>query len=778
MNSAQQSIKFEGKIQWRFIASLIFYLAIILLIPWIVPSDAGLFFAPASSIAATVVILLSLVLLRYRGTSWWITEPKFWALSLALYTLLTNLWAASSRESLQVTIVQISTLLLFILLQYQSKLVGQLLVLAMSISGIALYVYGMGAGVHWWPAVDAVYGANQLASIFQYHNTFGSFELAVGIAGLLAGMQWRQWWINAVGMLAFIISIDSVVGSYSRTVWVIAAVTIVITFIVRGIVERSLWSLLLTALGLITGGLTALLTLRALDQAHGTSLILSLAIGVAMAVLLVYADRWLSQHIISAKMPLAILGVLFVLGAAVVYKYRTHLFHGTTSITSRLHTITFHSISLQERFYYYQNALHMWLSSPVFGSGGGTWATKFQAFQTLPYWSEQVHSSIFDILLNGGIFGLTLTVILVIFVVRAFVSHYRRTATQMQRLFVAGTALAATVLFVHSIVDFDFAFGYYQYIFAILLALAVGPSPISMPEPQAAKRKQRGAAHQKGAFSPRTQLGFTITFAIIGGIALLGGLSLSVSQILVNMASSPTVSPNSKLALTQTAASWAPYDGQLQLALANYYLQTGQSSQDTGLFAQAWSAAQAAQQMSPWDPTVQTQTAIIAYQLRQTPKAIAWANLALHDAPFNETVYRNPMGLTLWTSAQQLKADPTQGRSGLQNVLSLYADYQRKSKVINTTLFPDSVPMQLDASMQVYVATADTLLGHPRASLQVMNPLLTANRDQAAVNLYEIDSILDDRQLKKSSALDAYMIKQINATPSALQEYNFLRTLV
>ncbi len=779
MSLEGQSISANDRLQWRFTVIMVFYFAIILVVPWLMPSDAGLFFAPASSIAATIIIALSIGLLQYRYLNWSLVDPKLWAILLALYELVENLWAASPRESLQVNVVQISALLLFVLIQSQCKHFAKFFVLIFTISGIAVYVYGMGAGVHWWNAIDAVYGTNQLASIFQYHNTFGAFELAVGIIGLMGGLQWNKWWLNSIGIFAFIMSINAVVASYSRTVWVLAVIALIITFVVRALIEKMLWSQLLAGLGLVTGGLTALLTLRALDQTNAISFVLSFAIGVLMSIAIAYTHHWLSSHSISRKISVSVLGISMLIVMTILYKFRAHLFHGATSITSRLDTINFHSVSLQERFYYYQNALHMWLSNPVFGSGGGTWTTKFQAFQTLPYWSEQVHSSFFDLLLNGGLFGLILVVVFAAFTIRRVHRNYKSHESKAHKLFVSGSALATLILLAHSLLDFDFAFGYYQYIFVILLAFAAGPSSLfSVTSDGKGSIKSPQPKKNVGSTSYTVRFSMNLTLLVIGCITILAGLSLSVSQILTNMASNPNTSASSKFGLTLSAASWAPYDGQLQLALANYYLQTAQSSRDTSLFTQAWNAAQAAHGLSPWDPTVQTQVAIIAYQLRQMPSAIAWADLSLTDAPFSETVYRNLLGLTLWTSAQELKADPSQGRAGLSRVLHLYQEYQDKMKVLNMHLFPDSIPMQMDASIQVYVATADALLHHPKASLHAMNPLLTVNRDQAAVNLYEIDTVLDDQQLKKTGALDSNMLKQLHGNPTALQEYEFLQTLV
>ena len=70
------------------------------------------------------------------------------------------------------------------------------------------------------------------------------------------------------------------------------------------------------------------------------------------------------------------------------------------------------------------------------------------------------------------------------------------------------------------------------------------------------------------------------------------------------------------------------------------------------------------------------------------------------------------------------------------------------------------------------------LLHQPQKSLIVINPLLTANRDQSAISLYEIETVLDQQLLHIQSKSDLQLMSQIKALPQTLSEYKFLKSII
>ncbi|MHB1628880.1 MAG: hypothetical protein ACYCVB_11000, partial [Bacilli bacterium] len=241
-------------------------------------------------------------------------------------------------------------------------------------------------------------------------------------------------------------------------------------------------------------------------------------------------------------------------------------------------------------------------------------------------------------------------------------------------------------------------------------------------------------------------------------------------------ANSAAQNPQAAIADVRAASVLAPYAVHAQLALSQYYAANASNTHDTALYATAWRYAQAAQGGAPWDPAVQSEASLIAFQLHHYGHAAAWAEKSYHDAHFSQIDLRNLLGITMWYGAAQLKANPSLGLHELHKVLHFYAVYHKRESIVNKTLFPDSIILSEDASMQVYLGTADYLLHRYQQSLRVMNPLLKSHRDQAAVNLYMIDTALDDQALGRNVKQRNAYVKQIQKNAVALGEYKYLKS--
>ncbi len=795
------------RVTWRAVAALLLNMAILLVAPWF----TALFFAPAYTIAAGIVGLLCLIAFSYRRIELNVQSPDTWVILFAFYTALTNLWAVSVSSSIEITSGEITALALFMLSKRYAHLIVQWMPIAVALIGIALYIFGMGAGVNLWTAVSAVYGNHLLASVFEYHNTFGAFELGAGVAAYVTlaqqvvrdgGTQPRKGnifaarWKPALGSLALMIAMAAVLASQSRAVWVVAlvAVAAMLVIVFRGDRQHAGRMLLRSLAALVIGGIVGFLSIKALDHGNAAYFFLALVVSLVGCVLLAVADAYLGTRHMKKKNAIITAAVTLLAVAGAFFVLRHHFLHSSTAIVARIQSISFASVSLQERFYYYGNALRMWLNSPIFGSGGGTWNAKFQAFQTLPYWSRQVHSTFFDQLLNGGVIGLALYFGLLCAIALRIVRYVRKGSSPTRRNLVLGFALGAAVLWAHSLFDFDFAFGYYQYTFWAWLAVAVGLSELPESSPGSGETSAatedgpstfstsstRTAA--SGVFAARpgvlVERAGLVALTAVTGFCVLFGFTLGASQIAMNaaQANSAAQNPQAAIADVRAASVLAPYAVHAQLALSQYYVANAASTHDTALYATAWRYAQAAQGGAPWDPTVQSEASLIAFQLHHYSRAAAWAEKAYHDAHFSQIDLRNLLGITMWYGAEQLKTNPSLGLHELHKVLHFYAVYHKRESIVNKTLFPDSIILKEDASMQVYLGTADYLLHRYRQSLQVMNPLLKSHRDQAAVNLYMIDTALDDQALGQGAKQRAAYVKLIQKNAVAASEYAYLKS--
>ena len=759
----------QGKLPWRDKLAYVVTLFVILIIPWIIPTDAGLFFAPASSIYASLVILSILVGWRYKEQKISFADPRWWAIIYAVYTLATNLWAASYSDSVQLTVMEIAALALFAYLQTVDTKIIDGILLAFMVSGIAIYVYGLGAAVSLWQALDAVYDVNKLASIFQYHNTFASFELAVVMIAMIYGMIHRSTIFRIVSMLALYTGIDSIIGSGSRSVIVIAGMSILIALIIRIMMQRSFWSSVTLVFMVLLSLIASTWTTQAIDHQTVVSFVLNVLLGLVLAVVVTLGEQRVETINLTKKQKqFGTMGVLPVLLLALILE-KKHVAHAFASVLHRMSTIGLQSISLQERFYYYKDAIPMWLSSPLFGSGGFTWKAKFQAFETMPYWSEQVHSLFFEILLDGGIVGLLLALVMTYFVLRSIVVHYKETTNLSGRLRLVAVVFAALVMLLHSFIDFDFSYGYIMFLFAILVAIAVGNYR------EDSRTKGQSTTSIK-TIKIRQRIGTSITMAAFG-IPFILASTYSLAMSVVN-SSSNQIGPSANLASLEQATTLAPYDGILLADLADAQWQNGSMNQDASMVQQAWSSAERAAQITPWNSSAQMQIAILAYQMHHPKHALQYGNQALRDAPFSEYVYANLSALQLWTSTALAKTQPQLARQGYEKVIALATSYQNQSKILDMKLFPASVVMHNDPSIDTYQATAELLLGQPQAAQQALQKYNQATTIASAQSLDRADLLFLAQMHGQTRLSEPKVWQAVNTDPVAKNQYNYLSSLI
>ncbi|GAC43409.1 O-antigen ligase family protein [Paenibacillus popilliae] len=124
--------------------------------------------------------------------------------------------------------------------------------------------------------------------------------------------------------------------------------------------------------------------------------------------------------------------------------------------------LTDHCATAGARMQFYRDALILWREHPWFGAGGEAWRQQFARIQSAPYVGKEVHSSLFDLLLDVGVIGTAPALILA--AAALFIAWRRH----------QGLAMAAAVLLLHSAVDFDMAFGFFVLLLLALLVLAEG----------------------------------------------------------------------------------------------------------------------------------------------------------------------------------------------------------------------------------------------------------------------------------------------------------------
>ncbi|MEW9673289.1 O-antigen ligase family protein [Ammoniphilus sp. 3BR4] len=143
-----------------------------------------------------------------------------------------------------------------------------------------------------------------------------------------------------------------------------------------------------------------------------------------------------------------------------------------TAFQERISDISTGTYSVQGRSMFAQDAMKIVKDHPFTGVGGEGWRVLFTKYQEIPYWSNETHNGYLEVLLNTGLLGLG--VFLVVFGFFFFNAIRNLGNSNLKQYTYTRAAIPALVMiFVHSFLDFNFSYGTVWYIVLFLLAIAM-----------------------------------------------------------------------------------------------------------------------------------------------------------------------------------------------------------------------------------------------------------------------------------------------------------------
>lgn len=137
-------------------------------------------------------------------------------------------------------------------------------------------------------------------------------------------------------------------------------------------------------------------------------------------------------------------------------------------LQNQISRINFQENSILERIAFFKDAFRMFLDRPIFGSGGGAWAEGFKSYQSNPYVSKETHNFYAQYLLETGIFGSLIFLIVIGYILFHFY-RVKLTTTNTETMAMIPAIIVIGIL-VHSAIDFNMSFAY----IASLVFLSLG----------------------------------------------------------------------------------------------------------------------------------------------------------------------------------------------------------------------------------------------------------------------------------------------------------------
>lgn len=361
-----------------------------------------------------------------------------------------------------------------------------LLVYALLGTGYAISLFGL---LHWFGLhlyEDAVLN-NRLSSVFQYANTNAIFIIVL----LLGSLYLLTYTEKKVRLSSILVSLMAVPLAFSffvtesRGALIAFPVVLLIVLWLLPMVKQIMFSIYFAvAAGIALAVYPSLKAIgislqREFDLAkslHGWLVLIAVSFAYAgfhvlfqrVEVPFLQAKLGSVRDRVSVRSILP--GLFFTIGALLIVaivQFGDRLTFLPTYLQNQIARINLQENSILERFAFFRDAFKMFLDDPFFGAGGGAWAEGYQSYQSNPYISNETHNYYAQYLLETGIFGSLIFILIIGYVIVAFIRKALRTDQRLNAMVL--TIIVLGVL-IHSFVDFNMSFAY----IASLVFLALG----------------------------------------------------------------------------------------------------------------------------------------------------------------------------------------------------------------------------------------------------------------------------------------------------------------
>ncbi|GEM02392.1 O-Antigen ligase [Halolactibacillus halophilus] len=294
------------------------------------------------------------------------------------------------------------------------------------------------------------------AGLVEYANTFGVLLAALFFYGLIQFERTQNKWLMTFHLSVLPMYLFMVFKSQSRGVLLLSSL-IFIVVIGLSKTKQQLKLLLVSSLALVT----ALMLYLAIEQVNVFRMIvlvacLSLLFSRAICECLDRLPKEITFNRLVIPLGMVTLigfSLVNILNEGLLYDILLGWFELDMSKLTQTRTFTERLAFLTDGFYIFGDA-------PFIGHGARAWALMYQSVRSYDYQSLEVHNGYLDILIETGIIGFSVIMLLIGLILRQV---YRSTDTYI-------TLMPVFLIMGHSFMDFNLSFGYVWFFLIIMTA--------------------------------------------------------------------------------------------------------------------------------------------------------------------------------------------------------------------------------------------------------------------------------------------------------------------
>jgi len=761
-----------------------------------------------SSILLLIVSIRLLKSWQLGGSRDWLSI-LIWLIPLTYAISMSN--AASAHLSLNMLYLNIMYAAFFVFGAYYAvgRFGSALLQNGITIVGYIIVLFGFAnffGNIYYRDAVMLDQGI-RITSVFQYANSYAAFVIAILLVCicLLVAARKRSYILLHGFMLVPLVL--SLLLTLSRGGIVVLPVIFLLVLPFIPMVRQLLAIIYLAIAGLMALAISGLITDWGIEIAnkvlptatpdwnadtlspfdslslYSWSLLLGASIATALIVYAIHTwvapwletklERFSKIKFSSVALP----AILIILGGLGIF-----LLFGNTGFTkilpdtlrTRIENINFNQHSVLERFTFYKDSIKLVKEYPVFGAGGGGWAVLYEKYQNNPYTSRQAHSFFMQSLVETGIVGFAVLLLLLAAIFYIYVRNYIRSSPDERGRHLVFYIVAVSLL-VHSIIDFDISYGF----LAALIFLCMGGMMASVRTHTAAVQQKMNAKVTRYMYPTFTG----ITALVICGMMFFhlkvnGDYREAATRVASGEAIQTAIQP------LDAALKAQPHHPDLNLRKIDWYISAYEQTQDTQFSDEIMRIIDTMKSYEQNNRFFIERDIYISLQLDQKERALAAATEGIEKLPWDITMYDQAISLLFDLGEQaRLANDKDQQSKRWDKVLALYDTVGRKTEELK--LLPEGQmqgrPFSVTPNMSLVVGEIYFIRGDYAKASEVLKPSLSTAFDQeinkniakwylaAITKLGQADPTLQDQLIQadpqQKKDLEALVNFDFNAVP-------------
>ncbi|KAB3529714.1 O-antigen ligase family protein [Alkaliphilus serpentinus] len=375
----------------------------------------------------------------------------------------------------------------------------------------------------------------------------------------------------------------------------------------------------------------------------------------------------------------------FIQNIKLKYKYLPE------SLISRLNAIDLNENSSSARLAFYKDGGKIFYDYPIIGAGGKAWGYLYSAYQSYTYYSNEPHNLYLRVLVETGIIGLLVILILLLLLGVELYKAARRYCTINISL-----VIATLVLLAHSGLDFNFAY------FSIILLLFTILSLIQW-EPMLNIKILRWTYSRR-----KVNLAGAFMLSIIF-LLFTSSLYTGYSNAMEAVKEAEKGNGGKSLALYQKAVIRDPFSAKYRVDLAQLLRASAQQTQQQKLIFEADKHISAALNNSPYDLDVSYHAIAHFLQRGKFDEAQEIAEDLVKNNPYKPEIYQ--IKLDAYSSIGDYfmqQEDTKEALKMYEKAMSIKEDIMRANKKTDKKIIQTSATQAKYNKLQYFIKNIES----------------------------------------------------------------------